>query len=233
MPNHCTNNLTIQGDRDEIVRFWNDVQSIDDEGKPMVRLVSLLPMPDALEGTESPTPTSPEPHPNWINLLNNGEITQKWHDELVSNNIQRYENGQKAYKETGYHNWYEWADQKWGTKWGDYDTYLTSDALEDTLSSGEIQIVYTTAWCPLSESFYETISSKYPTLVFRISYTEEGANFVGHMVVCDGDVLYAECVEPEVVPYDKNEDMDEYYEKHDEAVTEALDRLIEDGEKVI
>ena len=41
----------------------------------------------------------------------------------------------------GYDTWYDWACDKWGTKWNAYDTYINED---------ESEIIFNTAWsCPL------------------------------------------------------------------------------------
>ena len=61
MPNHCENNMYVKGDNAMLSRFWNDIQTTDKDGNRLVKIASLVPMPDALDGTQSPTPTSPEP----------------------------------------------------------------------------------------------------------------------------------------------------------------------------
>jgi len=43
MPNHCENNVSIEGDMYDLLRFWEAMQ-YDDE----IRLANLVPMPDGL-----------------------------------------------------------------------------------------------------------------------------------------------------------------------------------------
>ena len=220
MPNHTSNSLLIEGDNQELARFISAVTSVDDKGDKAYRIAQLVPMPSALDGTESPTPSSPEPHPNWAVSLAEGKMTQEWYDKLVANQVARYEAGQKAMAETGYYNWYDWANKVWGTKWGDYDTDLVSGELsaDDT----QIRFLYQTAWSPFSEGFFEKVSQLFPTLSFEIEYEGEGTEYIGLMVAENGVVkdFYAE------------PDLSSLYEKNApdgdidwDAYTEAIDRI--------
>lgn len=108
MPNHCSNNLTITGDKPELTRLWNAIQL----GGGEIKLTSLFPLPEELENT-----THSFGHRNETEEDRDKRIV-KW-NELIS----RY----------GHKDWYEWALANWGTKWGDYDHYranLNDDSIE-------------------------------------------------------------------------------------------------------
>lgn len=233
MPNWTQNHMNIRGKSREIQRFISAITTTDDEGNTILRIVQLMPMPEALEGTESPTPASPEPNENWARLLAEGEITQEWHDELVANQIRRYEAGQKAKAETGYYNWWDWQIKNWGTKWGDSQTEDIGFSLSNNpeeVDSANIQ--YQTPWSPLSESFFSHVSSLFPTLRFEIQYEEESGEYVGVMVAMNGKVadkavdfhslVHAELPEPD---YDDADSFSEWHEKRLDFSTEVRDKL--------
>lgn len=179
MPNHCQNRLTVTGDQNELQRFWDTIQL----GEGEVKLTALYPMPDVLEGTSMPTPDSPFPHPNWAESLAKGEITQEWHDELCERRRNQYHASIMAVAETGSSNWWDWALQHWGTKWGDYDHYHAS------LESDNIDLGYMTAWCPLGGQFWNYVSRQFPTLTFTIVYDEPGMVFCGASSHRNGETL--------------------------------------------
>ena len=232
MPNHCDNNMYVKGDNAMLSRFWNDIQSADKDGNRIVKIASLVPMPDALEGTQSPTPSSPEPHPNWKVMLDDGKMTQEWYDHLVKDTVEKYEAGQKAIAETGYSNWYDWANSNWGTKWGDYDTALTNAPIGSATPSGELEFFYQTAWSPFSNGFLKKISEMYPTLTFSVAYSELGMGYVGYVVVMDGDVMFDESEEPSPSG-DIDLDDDEGYEKFYDSFTDALDAMKERAKEIV
>lgn len=225
MPNHCSNNLTVSGDYAELTRFMSAITVTDPKDKENgrdYRLSQLMPMPEVLVGTQSPCPSSPDPNPNWAVMLAEGKMDKEWHDELVANQRKRYEAGQKALAETGYTDWYEWCNKNWGTKWGDYDSDLSSgDSLNP--EDGDITLNYNTAWGPFSEGFFAHISKLFPTLYFYVEYEGEGMEFLGIMTAKNGEVkdFYDE-VNTSDLP-DPNEHWDEYmdalYERRDQIMS--------------
>jgi len=226
MPNHCYNNLNVSGDRAELERFISAITVAETEaGAQRYCISQLVPMPKVLEGTQSPTPSSPEPHPNWANLLANGEITQEWYDQLIANNIQRYEDGQKAYAETRYYNWYDWAHSNWGTKWGDYETSVLSGELYADIGD-TISLCYTTAWCPFSEEFFARISELFPTLFFRVEYEEQGMGFLGVMTAENGKVQdFYEEINISDLPNPDEVDSGEYEQAYQDLIDRARSTL--------
>lgn len=181
MPNWCMNELTIKGPRDERNRFMAMIRT-DEEERPYAIFQRIIPMPVELEGTTSPAPDSPEPHPNWAVMLANGEITQEWYDVLCAENVARYESKQAAIAATGYASWWEWQHANWGVKWGDSDTYLVDH--DDSLTS----MKFDTPWGPPDTGMMK-VSAKFPTLTFLLEYNEPGMGFMGVLVYDNGEVI--------------------------------------------
>jgi len=87
------------------------------------------PMPKDLEKTTFPDET----------------MTKKRSDHLI-----------KLY---GHNNWYEWAIDNWGTKWGCYDNEYDRDVNTELYS-------YTTAWSPLDMELLDMLAKDIPTFWF-------------------------------------------------------------------
>lgn len=96
--------------------------------------------------------------------------------------------GAEALAETGFSNWYDWANTNWGTKWGDYD--LNLDKFNESVTGH-----FTTAWGPLSEDFWEDVSTAYPDAQILVTYDEPGMGFEGAEAYFDGQCLYSETQE--------------------------------------
>ena len=82
------------------------------------------------------------------------------------------EKSKQAFAETTFHNWYDWATGCWGTKWGDYDLQIEAYA-------SVVEASYTTAWGPMGDHFFETLSEKFPTAEILMDYEEPGMGFQG------------------------------------------------------
>jgi hypothetical protein len=164
-------------------------------------------------------------------MLDDGKMTQEWYDHLVKDTVEKYEAGQKSLAETGYSNWYDWANSNWGTKWGDYDTEITNAPIGTATPIGQLEIFYNTAWSPFSNGFLVKISEMYPTLTFSVAYSEMGMGYVGYVVVMDGDVMFDECEEP--APSGDILDDDDGYEQFYNFFDDALVKIKERAEQIV
>ena len=204
MPNHCSNELRITGPQAELNRFHEGLGP--DMGIGIIK--AYWPMPEALEGTQSPSPDSPEPHPNWANLLAKGEMTQEWHDELVAKRKEAWERNQQAMAEIGYANWLDWALANWGTKWSEYDlAYLNADSDSPVCDDGSYGYRFSTAWSPCERAI-RNISTLFPTLTFQVIYDEPGMCFAGGFIYRNGELLAESYYEDEFPTIVENEDGD-------------------------
>lgn len=231
MPNWCWNTITIEGDygtlsnMDFIMKSDEGERDSDDApemGQPML----LVPMPDVLRGTRSPTPTGhydPDGRfMEWVNDPTNERWTiELWeeeraeHDALVKRAVQ-------AYAETGYADWYTWANNEWGTKWSMDVVSYTYDVDRDPEA---IHISGNTAWAP-PIALLEKVSQKFGVKV-SIAYVEEGMDYVGASVIIDGVTYDSSGSILDYVSEDFDWDDDDAWEIHD-----ALrDRLIDHHER--
>lgn len=78
----------------------------------------------------------------------------------------------------GHSDWYGWACDVWGTKWGAYDTALTEDGLR-----------FQTAWSTAPKVFVK-LSELFPEVQMRIDFADEdiGSN-VGQFTYKGGELL--------------------------------------------
>lgn len=221
MPNHCTNNLHIWGDEKQLDEFINRITVGENE----YRIAQLIPMPAVLEGTISPSYDSPDPSPVWSMWLENGTINQERYDELVIEKREAYEKGERAFAETGYRDWYSWAYNNYGTKWGDYDhSHFHRDG-------DRLEIRYETAWGPFEDSFWERVSLMFPGLDFIIVYEEGGMDFAGVHKFSAGKKVYEDHhgALSEALP-DVDWDDDDSIDRYDQAKCDFLDQLYLEAE---
>jgi hypothetical protein len=85
----------------------------------------------------------------------------------------------RSIKECGYAFWYDWCNEKWGTKWNAYDVSRISDTI----------LRFDTAWS-MPFPVIEELSKKFPTDEIRVRWADEdtGAN-TGDLTVFGGEVV--------------------------------------------
>jgi len=76
-------------------------------------------------------------------------------------------------------NWYDWAIENWGSKWGDYNSDLD-------LSGCSIFGMFNSAWSSCNVGI-KKISSLFPDLCFEVDYHELGMMFIGRQVCKNGE----------------------------------------------
>lgn len=156
MPNWCSNTLTITGDKQELKRIIDAVSTEKDGSTYYTILQSLYPCPDDLKNTVSGFSSDPE--------------QQAEYKKAYDANLAKY----------GFKNWYDWCCTKWGTKWSDNDTELTSQ--DDT----SIVFSFQTAWSPPTAGI-EHISTLFSTVTFELEFYELGCGFAGAFIARAGE----------------------------------------------
>lgn len=158
MPNHAHNILELFGPVTEINHFIIQIKG-DKENLDFNKLVT---MPPELSLYQSPVLICSDGSKQ-------GSMTTEKSDELIA----KY----------GSNNWYDWARDNWGTKWGAYDCG------EWNHESGVSTIFYQTAWSPATE-FYINVSKLFPKLTFKHLFSDEegGASFVGYQLIRLGKI---------------------------------------------
>ena len=114
-------------------------------------------------------------------------------------------------KKYGTDNWYDWCNNNWGTKWGDYDIDKSQvaslvkysypmgidgckdydNAIEDT-SNSYVHFYYDTAWAPGSDELCNALSIQFPELNFNLYYEEQGMGFAGQVKIKQGAIDYSD-----------------------------------------
>lgn len=177
MPNHVTNILSIVGDNDLKVKEVMDSLFDKDDN---ITFDNFLPMPKELREVKSPVHiVSEEERLAEISEYERKELagelspwdsksfslTQELQDEYIA----RF----------GADNWYDWAIENWGTKWGAYDGTRLDDDMCEFLS----------AWNTPFPAIMK-LSEKYPDLVFTVKYADEDFGYnLGEYTIIDGNVV--------------------------------------------
>lgn len=165
MPNHFTTILTC-------CRAWEVIEKDPENEKSLDEINADLaennlcfianPRPEEYEDTTSPCPES--------------EV--KLQEEL--------------YRKYGAHNWYDWSNLNWGTKWGTYDQECYSIG-----GDGGVHILkFQSAWGPPNENamsnIIQYIYDNYALEVKGLQYFDP----------CDKSCTSAEFISPETVEYE-------------------------------
>lgn len=187
MPNHTSTILTIKGPKAEIQRF---IEAAKGE-KGALDFNSLYPMPAELRGTSSPVriQTQEEIDKTWAewkkrkeNKADSGPmgLHDFEKDRPFGLGITAEEN-ERLLKTYGFNNWFDFAVNCWGTKWGAYDVGQWE------VKDGQASIFYQTAWSPATP-FFEKVSLDFPDLTFKHEFADEGGGFLGWEVIKEGEI---------------------------------------------
>jgi len=222
MPNHVTHRIFVPAECVSIIKqYFNKDNQFD---------ASLItPMPEILvdtsEGTVSDSAKHIMKHNSAIAIVKNNDIPV--HHQIKNNSnsahILRMTQSEydeiykiiNAYKETGYHTWYEWCNKHWGTKWGFYNTEIQSTVSikENELSKG-MEFTCQTAWS-VPDPLFKTLAECHPELQLVGICFDEGWNFAGAYKIQNGQYGYTD-VEPTDEFYEAVYGYEPYREKDDE-----------------
>ena len=193
MPNWCSNNVSIYGDKDQVIAF---VLAAKTDGSDL-SFANLFPCPQSLRDAPAGSDEiyydivhgdlSKLAGYAWIpdeiktdrdalmSFLTNrsGIAIEKGREiaDLIKNNLETY----------GFSNWYNWCCANWGVKW---DIGGTGDRHGDEHAS----YYFDSAWSPPIEAFVK-ISQDFPGLSFDLEYFEPGMAFCGRVTIENGSVV--------------------------------------------
>ena len=189
MPNHTANNLTVSGPNEDVRRFVEAAKSKTDPTY-FFDFNNIVPMPDELKGTVSPTRIMEQSEidavwAKWNLQKENGTLSEWERDKPWGLGISK-EKHDELISKYGCDNWYDWKTGNWGTKWGAYDTkeWVFGEINSDTTAS----IYYETAWSPATQ-FLLKASCEYPTLTFHQEFADEGGGFIGTETIKNGEIV--------------------------------------------
>ena len=149
---------------------------------------SFIPMPEVLDGTQSPNidveklilKYNKETKSTAIGLTEIINSNNPLFSDLAKNALKN----QEAFKATGYSDWYSWNLDNWGVKW---------DAVRPTVNFDLLTITFyfDSPWgCP--EQFVKTLSTLYPEATFEM-ITGSIENDSHYEFVCDNGKFEETC----------------------------------------
>lgn len=160
MPNWTSNRIYIEGEEADIRAFLDAVKWEDE----LFDFNRIIPMPEILKHTASGFMTI------------DGVEVRSWYiaDRATAGSAEKARlftpEEQAILAEIGHSNWYDWACDKWGTKWG-----ACRVVIDDTsIQYGCIEITFETAWCA-PVPVLQKIVEMFPKLSFdcRWRYEDE------------------------------------------------------------
>lgn len=170
MPNWCSQRLEVRGPSTDVVRFKVSTQTDKTQGDER-SLNHLFPIPTELLETMKGGYSNDED--------GNKKPEQIALEEQQAKNLSKY----------GFADWYDWACEKWGTKWGACDVYENCGVMVSTDSKpATYSIHFQSAWSP-AVGLIEEISRMYPTLTFGLMFTEEAHFFAGFTIYKNGELV--------------------------------------------
>jgi len=164
MPNWCENAVRVSGEYAEVLRFIDFVKSEDEP----FSFDSIAPMPKELQDVQSPVTIKTQEEVDAYKekhkddaMLSGFPITQETWDNL--------------HEKYGCTNWYDWANDMWGTKWDCHGVEY-----EDEFGGEEILYRFNTAWGP-PEPIYHILVQEFPDLHISWYYNEPGMEIAGYL----------------------------------------------------
>jgi hypothetical protein len=158
MPNWCYNTVRISGHGNyKVEKLMEAVKGkkVEQDGKEYqspFSFNSIVPMPEDIRDTTSPTRISET-------------NTQEQVDAL-----------QEKYDVT---NWYDWAIKNWGTKW-DLNAFHDDTQVDYHEDANEVTYRFDTAWSP-PQLVHEALVEQYPAVNISWHYDEPDMEFSGYL----------------------------------------------------
>lgn len=234
MPNWTVTRLTFEGNPERISELKNHILSIDEHGNPQFDFNRVIPMPEELNGTRSPS-LFYDKYPS-IPGLSEKRLPQDMTDEeLLSKNphffktVEEVREGrlksQELREKYGYDNWYDWCVENWGVKWNACETHVY-----DNDKPNIFVFRFETPWGE-PQHIFSKLHDQYSDLEMRISFTHEGG-FGGQYITWNPvDKIFTVQELKEVTVY-QDEDGNVIECGYDEETDEYLDKdgnVIEDN----
>lgn len=176
MPNHCSNDLFVDGPSEAIDRFITNHVKVDDHDGAVLDCNSIIPYPTTFAELDAVSRA-------WDVGMRTAVADVKNESERVAAYRTYVERAGDRPRDGFNSGGYEWCIANWGTKWGCYN----GASLERTESG--IKLTYDTAWSPVALELLLRLSELNPELIIRNEYFECGAGFEGHTTVHNGEVV--------------------------------------------
>lgn len=200
MPNHVTNFVSfketpIERQQQIIKETFNEENEFD--------FNKIIPMPKELDIEESSDTEMGmvlvSNDSKYCRFLSIEELKERFNQRTKEQQEKILSLGKQALsniEKYGCKSWYDFANQKWGTKWNAYSCYIENmsnqeekDFENNLLTLDNITFCFQTAWSSPYPIFQE-LSKKYPDVIFEIKYADEdmGHN-CGFFEIQNGELL--------------------------------------------
>ena len=158
MPNWTTNQLIIEGDKDQVKALLSFIKG-DDE---VIDFNKIIPMPEILKNTAS----------GWCTV--DGKQVNSWYEDSSIADLSERSKSQRLFtdeevaelEKIGSTNWYDWACSNWGTKWNASQSNIEYEC------DGYAEIRFDTAWSPPAP-ILAALQRKFPDLQIQLHYRLE------------------------------------------------------------
>lgn len=181
MPNHISNIVYLEVedaiDEEEQKKIAELLKSVKTDYSAF-DFNTIIPMPEVLRDTRSPS----QPIEDKVQFEKELAEYKRDKDDKTKYVTKPITFAQSRRYKTlyGTDNWYEWANNNWGTKWNAYD-------INENPEHGHIQ--FDTAWSPPLPVFV-ALSAKFPNVKILIEYADEDiGNNCGEFELLSGEVV--------------------------------------------
>ncbi len=188
MPNYITNYLEITGHPTQVQNVLDAVKDTDDEGNVIpFSYDAFLPMPEEIKHVTAPVQLISK------RAFEKQEAKRDLNDQpFFRNNITKAMS--KEYIERfGADNWYDWASNNWGTKWGACSPKL-GEATNPDEDGNIIQFIsFDTAWSGGMVAI-QKLSESFPHVKFKLTFADEDCGYNVGILLYEGGCLYEEYI---------------------------------------
>jgi hypothetical protein len=201
MPNHCENQFTVRGSKNDVINFIVSCVNPKHGEEPLSENQIKQAIIQGAFNDDSKY------------VFENFCLFRKLKpmpEGLSQDKVFGAEKDQALIDKYGADNWYDWANDNWGTKWGCYD--VSFDPIYKTDNGQyEMQINYSTAWSPGDDFLMEYLAVEdYKNLTFHLYYQEPGMGFHGFFFIKDGSLVGNGCENYQEFPTSMSDAWDKY-----------------------
>lgn len=188
MANHVTNTVTVTGPADDLFEFERKHFSAAARGVRGFDFNSIIPMPECLAGIVSGSPThkgieglTGKPYFESFRGVS-ADIAASVSRSFPTRPMPTAEDLTDAEREAGtralaaiakcgYPTWYEWANDRWGTKWNAYHCQAPTIVLSASVPA-VLTFAFDSAW-DTPQPIWKALEATWPTLTFTVELSGE------------------------------------------------------------
>lgn len=209
MPNYCENEITVKGQKKDVVKFFGKCKG------ECFSFNDFIPIPKTFLDYDTTNKIRPR---DAVTRTTDGKCVPLFNsDEEYDKYVNGYNEAKEYQKKTyGVVGWYDWNIQNWGTKWDACDSPDVKDIMRMIPKSAKddevvsVSFFFDTAWDEC-DRFLFGVARMFPELEFNLNYMETGNYFCGHLHLyhSDGELIEDnETGEPSVVEIETNTEID-------------------------